>query len=391
MADRTRLGAGHPVDTALIKRVRRVAASYRRAHPLTEVEWTASSYPLAANIEGRPQVKTLAWFPGPGCTWSEAGGCLMCNFGVSHQESGVEPTAALAAHLAELDPNTEHLHLGPGGSFYDDHETPPDIRREVLETLDASLPGLRTLGLETRPNLVTVDRLMGTVDALPRRVNRLILGFGIECWSDFLREFGVNKGYRRQSVERAAEIIATVNASQQRVAVEFETYVLLKPPLLHEREAVDEALRTIDWSFRSGASTTALFMNTIKTSTVQGHLATRHDLVPPIRYRTPYLRSAIEVLRRLPLEQRRNTAVLGLQSGIVATDGPRGCDRCYPFLLGALYTHAFTRADDVVERAASSWCPCKAEWDAEMAVRDTTSLHDRGARLIGAMEQDGYR
>ena len=379
-----------PVDTALVRRVRRMAGVYRRTHPLTEVDWTASSYPLAANIEGRPQVKTLAWFPGPGCTWSEAGGCLMCNFGASTPADGIDPAATLAEHLAVLDPGTEHIHLGPGGSFYDDHETPPEVRRAVLEVLSTSLPGLRTLGLETRPNLVTAERLLGTIDALPASVTRLILGFGIECWDDFLREFGVNKGYSRHSVERAAATIAAVNAAQSRIHVEFEAYVLLKPPLLHEREGVDEALRTIDWSFRVGASTVALFMNTVKSSTVQGHLAIREDLEPPIRYLPPYLRSAIEVLRRLPPGYQECTAVLGLQSGIMATDGPRGCDRCYPFLLGAIYTHTFTRRADVIEQAASSWCPCRADWEREMSTRDPSSLHDRGVRLIAAMAQDGY-
>ncbi len=377
-----------PADAAVVRRVRQMSASFRQQNPLTAAPWEASSYPLAAHIHGRPEIKTLVWFPGPGCSWSEAGGCLMCNFGESSGGDGL-PEDLLLGHLQELDPTTQHVHLGPGGSFYDDHETPPSTRLGVLKALNA-LPNLSTLGLETRPNLLRPDLLAETLRDLPRSVNRLILGFGVECWSDLLRELAVNKGYTRESVRRAAEVIDEANASQSRVRIEFETYVLLKPTLLLEREAIDEALRTIDWSFRVGASTSALFINTIKNATVQGHLATRTDLDPPIRYQTPYLRSAIEVLRRLPPQAQYRTAVLGLQSGIVATDGPRGCDRCYPFLLGAIYAHTFLRSSDVIERAARSWSPCRPGWQRAIAQNDPTSVRDRAWRLVAVMEADGY-
>jgi radical SAM enzyme (TIGR01210 family) len=259
-----------------------------------------------------------------------------------------------------------------------------------LRVLGASLPRLRTLGLETRPNLVTRERIAETLADLPLAVDRLILGFGLECWNDLLRELSVNKGYSRNSVRRAADAIAAANAEQDRVRIEFETYVLLKPPLLTEREAIDEALRTIAWSFQVGASTAAVFMNTIKDATVQGHLAERHDLEPPIRFQTPYLRSAVEVLRRLPPAALARTAVLGLQSGVMAHEGPRGCERCYPFLLGAIYAHTFTRAPDIIRSAAASWCPCRADWERAMATRDASPLHDRAARLVAALAEGGY-
>ena len=373
-------------DAELIRQVRQAAAGFRRRNPLTRAPWEASSYPIAAYIDGRPAVKTLAWFPGPGCTWSEAGGCLMCNFGTSIPGSA-DPISLFADHLAELDRSTEHLHIGPGGSFYDERETPTAHRHGVLRAL-AALPELRTVGIETRPNLVTQAHLRRTLDDLPSGVTRLILGFGLECWDDFTRELSVNKGYSRDSIVRAAEVIDKVNAEQSSVQVEFETYVLLKPTLLSEREAVDEALRTIDWSFRVGAGTTALFMNTVKDATVQGFLASSGSVAEPLRYRTPYLRSAIEVLRRLPDEMRIRTSVLGVQSGIQATGGPRGCERCYPFLLGAIYAHNFTRIADSLETAARSWCPCKSEWSTEMAQSPSRSLRDRASALLRTLAEE---
>lgn len=377
-----------PADGSLIRRVRKAASSFRASHPLTQSPWEASSYPLAANIDGRPTVKTLIWYPGPGCTWSEAGGCLMCNFGES-ERGETDSIELLARHLLELDPATEHIHIGPGGSFYDDVETPPGIRPRVFSSLERFVR-LRTVGIETRPNLVRPELLRATLRQLPADVDRLILGFGLECWDDFVREVSVNKGYNRSAVVRAAAAVAQVNSERAGARIEFETYVLLKPTLLTEREAIEEALRTIDWSFRIGAGTTALFINTIKTSTVQGHLADRSDLSPPVRYQTPYLRSAVEVLRRLPADYRARTTVLGLQSGVTATIGPRACDRCAPFLLGALYAHSFTRDVGVIETAARSWCPCRAAWKTELATPEVSTLHQRAWSLVEALSVDGY-
>ena len=378
-----------PAEAALVRRIRRAAASFRRANQLTKAPWEASSYPLATNIDGQPDVKTLVWYPGPGCAWSEAGGCLMCNFGWSSTEGGPSAIELFVDHLRQLDRGTRHLHLGPGGSFYDDRETSPAMRQEVLHVL-SELRALRTLGIETRPNLVTYDLLMDTVEQLPHSVTRLVLGFGLECWNDFLREIAVNKGYSRQSVVKAGEIVAKANANQRRVDIEFETYILLKPVLLTEREAVDEALRTVDWSLRVGAGSCAIFMNTIKDATVQGFLAQRDDLRSPLRYQTAYLRSAVEVLHRLPSSARRRTVVLGLQSGIMATEGPRGCERCAPFLLGAIYAHSFDRAEHVIRRAASSWCPCRDAWEQEMTHVELTTLQERARALIRTLEEGGF-
>jgi uncharacterized Fe-S cluster-containing MiaB family protein len=160
---------------------------------------------------------------------------------------------------------------------------------------------------------------------------------------------------------------------------------MLKPLFLSEQEAIDEALRTIEWVYVKGAETAVLFMNTVKPNTVQGYLASRDDLDPPIRYQPPYYRSAIQVLRELPQEQRRRTAVLGVQSGILAQGMPRGCPLCSPFLLGAIMGHNFTRDPAILHHAANSLCPCKGDWLDELEV-PPVSLIDRINQGLAILE-----
>ncbi|MCL4467183.1 MAG: hypothetical protein M1389_14395 [Chloroflexi bacterium] len=209
---------------------------------------------------------------------------------------------------------------------------------------------------------------MDVIDHLPDPVEGLTVGFGLECLDDLVREAAINKGFGTRSIRKAVRAIDRVNSAQQEVRVAFEIYVLLKPLFLSEQEGIDEALRTIQWAYAQGAESVSLFMNTVKPRTVQGYLASRRDLPPPVRYEPPFYRSAIQVLRQLPPEQRRLTKVLGMQSGIVATELPRGCALCTPFLSGSLSAHNFIGDPTILDLAAGSWCPCKRQWLDSLAI-----------------------
>jgi radical SAM enzyme (TIGR01210 family) len=290
----------------------------------------------------------------------------MCDFSANPHVGDIDSAVdEFESHLDELDPGVRRFHLGPGGSFFDDHEVPPDLRLAIVRSL-RRLPFLESLGVETRPNVMTLDKLSRVLGELPDGVRDFSIGFGFECLDDMVREVTVNKGYGVDQMRAAFEIVRSVNASQDRVRVEVDVYVLLKPLFLTEQEAIDEAVRTIDWAYAEGAETAALFMNTVKQRTVQGYLAERMDLAVPVRYQPPYLRSAVQVLRTLPNSQRQRTQVLGVQSGVEARRMPRSCPLCAPFLLGALVGHNFTRDAALLEQAAASVCPCRKEWQAEL-------------------------
>ena len=290
----------------------------------------------------------------------------MCNFGSNSGRMSLEETlAAFDAHLALLDTGLQRIHVAPGGSFFSGAEVPPKLREGVLRQL-GRFPFLQAVGIETRPNLVTREKLLDAVDALPATVRHLTIGFGFECRDDLVRELAVNKGYGPEEVLRARDLIEEVNDTQQGVHLAFEIYVLLKPIFLTEAEAIEEAIRTIEWSYAGGAFSCVLFLNTIKPRTIQEYLSRREDLPPPIQYRTPYYRSAVEVLRRLSPVDRKRTIVLGVQSGILAHGMPRGCALCSPFLLGALMAYNFTADEAILDEAATGVCPCQAAWAEEL-------------------------
>jgi radical SAM enzyme (TIGR01210 family) len=226
------------------------------------------------------------------------------------------------------------------------------------------------VGIETRPPFLTVQRLEAVVEALPSNVTDLTLGFGLECISDLPRMVAVNKGYGPLHVERAIEVIDEVRNRHEHLHIGFEVYVLLKPLFLSEQEAIDEALRTIEWVFEHSAETAVLFMNTIKENTLQGYVNARPQMGPHLHYQPPYYRSAIEVLRQLPDEYRARTVVLGPQSAVPARGMPRGCALCTWPLTGALIAHNLYRDSGILHAAAQSTCPCRSQWQMELGVPD---------------------
>lgn len=372
--------------STLAARMRGVATRFRVEYPLSPPAWCAGTYPLATNVGGHPETKILVWFPSPGCFWSLKGGCTMCDFGSNRNGGSVSSALQqFDSLLCQLDSGVRRVHMAPGGSFFSDAEVPPDLRRGAIQKL-GRLKFLRSVGVETRPNLLSVSKLMEIVATLPDHVQDLTVGFGLECLNDLVREVAINKGYGPGDVEQAIEVIDTVNAAQNRIRVAFEVYVLLKPLFLSEQEGIDEAIRTIEWAYANGAEPAVLFMNTVKPNTVQGYLASREDLETPIRYEPPYYRSAVQVLKELPLSQRRRTKVLGVQSGIVAEGMPRGCPSCAPFLLGSLMAHNFTRDPAVLDHAANSLCPCKEAWLEELRIPEE-DLRSRIYRGLEVLEQ----
>lgn len=374
-----------PEDRDRVARMRSVARRFREATPLSSPRWTAGSYPITANFTGTPAAKALAWFPGAGCLWSRRGGCTMCDFGANEEALDHDRTVSeFQAHLSTLDPGLQRIHITPGGSFFDQSETPRDLQDRILDSLSI-FPFLRGVGLETRPNLVSLSQLIGVIDHLPESVHYLTLGFGLECRDDLVREIVVNKGYGPQAIIEASRVIDEANRRQSRVRITSEIYVLLKPILLTESEGIEEAVRTIAWAYDHGAETAVLFMNTVKKNTIQGVLAAL-DPSDPMQYRTPFLRSALEVLRRLPIALQARTAVLGMQSGIQAEGMPRSCALCSPFLLGALMGHNFVRDPAIIYEAASSSCPCRADWERECRLRGAP-IRDRVDQLLERLER----
>jgi radical SAM enzyme (TIGR01210 family) len=373
---------------ALAARMGRVAHAYRSRHPLEEARWRTGHYLLPICSHGRPAHKVLIWQHNGGCAWARKAGCTMCNFGERHDVPPEDIVLAdFETELSRLDPGTRFVHLGPGGSVFQERELAAPLRRQLVSALGA-LPFLEGFGLETRAETIRQDRIEALLDVMPPHISELALGFGLESADELIFRVAVNKGERLQDLEQAIAEVLAVDARHASRRIVVDCYVLLKPPFLTEAEAIDDAIRSITWAYDRGVDTVTLFVNTIKRNTICSYLSEQAQSERPYRYETPYLYSALEVLGALPPDYRRRTGILGFTSGHPYIGAPRSCGLCWHVLHGLISAHNYTRDPALLNSAQELRCECRSAWTAELSESAPRPIYDRFADYIGRLEHD---
>ncbi len=213
-----------------------------------------------------------------GCYWARASGCSMCGY-----VNDVAQEVAPADILHQLDVVQKKHDSQPmvkvytSGNFFDDHEVPPDVRAEILTQLGDRCDKVI---VETLAHLVRRDQLE---DAL-RFVDELEIALGLESTSDDVLRYAVNKVWGLKEHARAASLAHEVGAT-------VKTYLLIKPPFLTEREAIEDAVRS---GHEADPYTDTVSFNpvNVQSRTIVDRLF-RHG-----EYRPPWLWSVVEVLDR---------------------------------------------------------------------------------------------
>jgi radical SAM enzyme (TIGR01210 family) len=299
----------------------------------------------------------------------------MCNFGAGPSNlSDAEILSATDKIFSRLDPGVQGIFFAPGGSFFNDNELPAHTRHSLGERL-RRFPFLRLVGVETRPAYVSAEQIKRFVAHLPSSVRYFLVGMGLESVTPLVREVCVNKGNDLPAIRKAIEIIKAISGEGD-VRIGFELYVLLKPPFLGEREAIDDAVKTIEWAATLGADTIGLFVNVIKPNTLCSFLSSCTDLPEPLRYQPPWWRSAFEVLRRLTPETAGRVQVLGLTSEVPGDFGPRACPLCREILAGTMTTWNYYRDQKLLNQIDRYHCDCARRWRQELSL-DLPPLADR--------------
>jgi len=148
-------------------------------------------------------------------------------------------------HYRAALPGVDHLVLYNSGSVLNPREMSLDTLARVLG-FAAELPRCRVVSLDTREHFVdpaTLGRLCAPTGG--EQTLRLILG--LETQDDEIRIDYLKKRLTRRSVER---FFSTVSAFGGPFAVDLN--VVFQPPPLDPREAVREALATLEYGLELG-------------------------------------------------------------------------------------------------------------------------------------------
>jgi len=288
--------------------------------------------------------------PGLGCEWAR---CYMCGFSTMTERLQIggkqcsKLEILIAYYLGRYIANPafvkpKFVALYNGGSFLNNNEIPAPIQKRIIKEI-AKIQNVKEILIESRPEYVS-ERRIKNLQRFLREDQILVVGIGLECQSDVIRERCINKGFRKKDYKKAVKALLFAGAK-------ILTYVLLKPPYLNEREAIEEAIETIKYAFSVGSSFAALQSTFVQEGTLV------HQLYLAEKYYPPSLWSIIKVVTQ------------GLQYGPIhigsLTDEPSpiaipaNCGKCDAKIISAFQKFNTSQDISVFQNID---CLCKQDW-----------------------------
>lgn len=277
-----------------------------------------------------------------GCRHFHESGCSMCGYNIDAPKQ-VTPEQLLkqAERMFQELEEVAVLKVYTSGSFLDDSELPRPCRDFILK--GCSERGMRLL-FESRPEFVA-EKTLSEVLALH---SDLEIALGLESANDRVLRYSINKGSTLADYDRAARLLAENH-------IDLRTYVLLKPPFLTEREAVEDAKATVAHAARLSAT---ISLNPVNVQ--NGTLVER--LWRSWAYRPPWLWSVLEVLEAGKGLGRK---IICDPTGGGKERGAHNCGKCDGAILDAL--KSFSLSQDW-SRLHGPECACKEIWRAVMEI-----------------------
>lgn len=251
------------------------------------------------------------------------------------------------------------LGLYNAGSFLQEKEIPFAAVEEIFHLATEHLPKLRRVTIESRVEYINKQKLRSLQNILGSDI-QLAVGMGFDSEKEIVRNLIISKGVSKEGFERAVEVT-------RRLGVRSVVYLLLKPPFLTEREAIEDAVKSTLYVSSVGPTEIHYETVTVETDTLVDQLYTSG------LYRPMWLWSIIEILKRV-----RSFAMpymTPLRYIAQALDGPHNCPVCTEIVTERIYNRYCMDWD--LAHFADLDCPCRAEWSEVVRKEPSLSLEER--------------
>ena len=280
---------------------------------------------------------------------SDSGGCTMCSYlldGVQERPTSEQIVSQFKFALTELDgkPAPLSVKIYTSGSFLDEEEVPDEARISILNSI-AGDERIREVVLESRPEYLTDAILSDVRSILGDRI--VEIGMGLESASDTVRSLCINKRFDLQMFKEALKTAKKYN-------IGMRAYVLLKPPLLTERDALQDALTTIEEAKTLGVTTVSLNPVNVQKDTLVERLWTRGN------YRPPWLWSVLEVIRQASKTSDEWMKIICDPVAGGKRRGAHNCGKCDSMIVDAIRRFSLTQDSAVFENLT---CDCISQWE----------------------------
>jgi radical SAM enzyme (TIGR01210 family) len=311
-----------------------------------------SAYWVAPARVGREQGTALAIVLSTiGCAHarSDSGGCTMCSYlldGVQEKPTSEQIVNQFKFAMVKLETKTAPLSVKiyTSGSFLDDEEIPAEARSKILRII-AEDERIREVVLESRPEYVNASILSEIRALLGDRT--IEIGMGLESANDTVRTVCINKNFDLKMFTDALKTAKNFN-------IGMRAYVLLKPPLLTERDALLDAISTVQEARALGATTVSLNPVNVQKDTLVEKLWTRGN------YRPPWLWSVVEVLREASSASDEWMKIVCDPVAGGKRRGAHNCSKCDNDIVEAIRQFSLSQDPALLQNLT---CDCINQWE----------------------------
>lgn len=243
------------------------------------------------------------------------------------------------------------------GNWFANREIPPEARIEIYKEIAQSQ--CEGLMVESLPQFVTHETIKEAKSHLGNK--RLIVGIGLQSADDTVRSLCINTTCTKAQFERASKLLRGNDYTPK-------TYLMIKPPFLTEREAVEETINSIRYVSEVGYEDVSICPTRIAPHTVVAELAKRGMFEPPSLW------TIIEILKRVESISHVRVACLDIDGKDADTIYPRNCESCTPIVLEAIKNYNAKRDLSILEEPD---CGCKKGHQKALQMADERPIQDR--------------
>jgi len=276
-----------------------------------------------------------------GCAWAK---CTMCGYhGEAAPATGDDLMHQFATALGrQKDEPIAKLYTS--GSFFDELEVPAGTRRAILGELGRTF---KRVVIESRPDFVTEAVVKEATGLCPG----LEVAMGLESVSERVLSHSVRKGFTFKDFAHKARMARDLGAR-------VRAYILLKPPFLTEKEALDDAVRSMVEA-APHCDTLSLNPVNVQRGTLVEQLWKRRIFRPPWLWTAAL--AALEAHKKIR-EARPKLGIVCSPSGAGQERGAHNCGLCDAAVIGALDEFSLGQDASSLENALGAGCECTGLW-----------------------------
>lgn len=316
-------------------------------------------------FKGRRIKRLIIYMRSHGCEWmlnNPNGGCTMCGH-LAGTSQGEDIPAEL--YIKQFDDIISYINLDNipmiciynAGSFFNDKEMPPTVREHIYRKL-AAIKSIETIIFESRPEYISSDKMETMRRLLPN--HRIEIGIGLETTNDYIRFMCLNKGFAIDEFKKVIPVLKQYD-------IQFLAYILLKPPFVNEKTAIEDAISSINWAFKNGVDVVSLEPVSVQKNTLV-HLLYSMNL-----YRPPWIWSVLSVVKGV--KENGLLRIGGFEFFPPPDVYTHNCPTCNDVCMQAINLYNVTNDIEIIDKALNYPCAdCKEIWLNELD--DACSIQD---------------